>query len=85
MKEGYRSNINGWNFIQLAGLPGECGYWHGRLLAREIAAAILEAKKLILLQTGLEWDFFVRDSDSILQLWKNVLLEEPYVQFFEEA
>lgn len=84
MKEGYRTNKNGWNYIQLNGTSSQCGYWHGRLLAKEITSAIQEAKGLILLQTGLDWNFFAKDNDSIIHHWKEVLKTDPYGQFYEE-
>ncbi len=84
MKKGYRTSKNGWNYIQLSGTQSHCGYWHGRLLAKEISDAVREAKQLILLQTGLDWDFFISDPDSIVHRWETVLKAQPYVQFYEE-
>lgn len=83
-KDGERKDKNGWSYICIIGAPYHRGCQHGRLLAERIVSGIKEAKELVVVQTGLEWEFFLHDDYSILHKWKEVLQHEPYREFFEE-
>lgn len=83
-KDGYRTNKNGWYYISIAGAARQRGRQHGRLLAGEIVSGIRQAKELIVVQTGLKWEFFLYDDYSILHKWKEALEKEPYKEIFNE-
>lgn len=67
---GYsRREENGWIFVKISGVPFIRGQQYGQLMAEEILEAVSEAKELIVLHTGVEWDFFKEDEISILHQW----------------
>lgn len=77
MKGAYReAPVNGWTKVHLEGTPGEIGYQHGFLLAKEI----LDLRKVYELELkhddGKDWSFF-RDAAKNT-LWPHV--EEEYRQ-----
>lgn len=80
----YRLDKNGWVFVHVEGNPRIRGYAYGRLMAKEIVAAVEEAKRLIGLQTGLPWNFFKKNELSILHQWKKQLKKDIYKEFYIE-
>lgn len=80
----YRYDCNGWNYVHVEGDAKFRGRAYGNLMAEEIAAALEEAKRLIVLQTGLEWDFFRGSEKSIIGIWEKHISSEPYLEFREE-
>ena len=86
LKDGnnYRTYKEGWNFVHIEGEPFARGEAYGRLMADEILGAVTEASRLLMLQTGLEWDFLISSELSILHRWKERLAEPPYREFLEE-
>lgn len=83
-KRNYRVDKNGWNFVHIEGEPHVRGYEYGRLMAKEIVEAIEEARKLINLQTGMPWNYFITDSESIIHTWEKHLKSEQYEEFYTE-
>ena len=82
--KSYRYSKDGWEFLYIEGLPFERGVSYGELLAREIRDAIREASRLVMLQTGIEWEFLKDSKISILHKWKEHLCRKPYKEFLEE-
>ena len=80
----YRTDKNGWNFVHVEGGPLERGYSYGRLMADEIEASVLEAERLMELQTGMDWKFLRESSLSILPAWKRQMNRAPYREFLTE-
>lgn len=75
---------DGWEFIHIEGAPFDRGVSYGRLMAKEITNAIREASRLVMLQTGIEWEFLKESEISILHKWKEHLCRKPYKEFLEE-
>ncbi len=63
---------NGWIFVHLEGSPGEIGYQHGYLLAREIEDA-QRAIALSLTHDSKDWKFFRNAAQTVL--WPHVPAE----------
>lgn len=82
--ENYRLDKNGWNYVHIEGSPFERGCAYGRLLADEILQAVEENKRLVELQTGLSWEFFIKNPKSILKNWITHLQSDPYEEFYYE-
>ena len=82
--KSYRYSKDGWEFLYIEGKPFERGVSYGELLAREIRDAIREASRLVMLQTGIEWEFLKDSKISILHKWKEHLCRKPYKEFLEE-
>jgi len=80
----YRYDCNGWNYVHVEGDAKTRGRAYGNLMATEIAAALEEAKRLIVLQTGLDWNFFRDSEKSIVEIWEKHISSEPYREFREE-
>ena len=76
--KSYRYSKDGWEFVHIEGLPFERGVSYGKLLAREIRDAIREASRLVMLQTGIEWEFLKDSKISVLHKWKEHLCRKPY-------
>ena len=68
---------DGWEFIHIEGAPFDRGVSYGRLMAKEITNAIREASRLVMLQTGIEWEFLKESQISILHKWKEHLSRKP--------
>ena len=62
----------------------ERGVSYGELLAREILGCHKEASRLVMLQTGIEWEFLKDSKISVLHKWKEHLCRKPYKEFLEE-
>lgn len=74
LAKGFREpERNGWTFVHLEGTPGEIGYQHGALLAREIG----EAKAILALEmerdTGKPWTYFREAAER--HFWPHVEAE----------
>lgn len=70
--KGSMRKINGWFYLTLAGSPYEIGLQHGELLGHYIAQTIEEIKQLVLIYTGMPWDFFKKHA---LRMWQSKLTE----------
>lgn len=79
-----RREENGWIFVKIGGNEFMRGWQYGNLLAEEILAAVSEAKQLIVLHTGVDWDFFKNDEISVLHTWVNHFQDKPYEEFYDE-
>ena len=53
-------------------------------MAEEIASALEEAKRLMILQTGLDWEFFKESEESIIKVWEQHINTEPYLEYLDE-
>lgn len=83
-KKCCRYDCNGWNYVHVEGDPKTRGRAHGFLMAEEIKGALEEAKKLIFLQTGMEWSFFREDERSVVFFWEESIRSKPYEEYYEE-
>lgn len=82
--KGYRCERNGWNYVRVEGDAGSRGRTYGSLMAEEIASALEEAKRLMILQTGLDWEFFKESEESIIKVWEQHINTEPYLEYLDE-
>ena len=81
--KSYRYSKDGWEFLYIEGLPlngafpmenccqGNPGCYKGGI-------------PLVMLQTGIEWEFLKDSKISILHKWKEHLCRKPYKEFLEE-
>lgn len=76
--------VNGWVYVSVKGGAFERGEAYGFQMAEKILSAVAEARELIILHTGVEWDFFKTDEISVVNTWMEHLQEEPYNEFLEE-
>ncbi|MBU0731307.1 hypothetical protein KKC88_00325 [Patescibacteria group bacterium] len=60
-----KNKKNGWIFISIEGAPFERGQQHGELLKEEINLILKNLKNLTYLNTGKQWDFFVKAAKKI--------------------
>ena len=83
-QNSYKKSEQGWIFVHVEGNSGARGFDYGYLLADEIVNAISDAKKLIEIQTGVPWEFFVQNEASIIHTWKEHLNSDKYFTFYVE-
>lgn len=76
-----RKTLNGWDYIKIEGTPMERGTQHGKLLADRIVKSIEQEKKLLFLNTGMEWDYF---KEHAVKLWGDKFLSYDYVEYYHE-
>lgn len=81
IQRGERKSINGWEYIRISGTPAERGRQHGSLLAGEICKFIEREKKVLYLNTGMDWDFFKKNA---VELWGDAIQSAAYVEFYQE-
>lgn len=79
-----RKEENGWIYVRVSGNAQTRGQQYGKLMAEDILGAVSEAKQLIVIHTGVDWDFFKKDEISVLHTWKSHLQSEPYEEFYLE-
>lgn len=79
-----RRDENGWIYVKISGNAKTRGKQYGELIAEEILESVSEAKQLIVLHTGVDWDFFKKDKISVLSTWKKHLMEGQYKEFYQE-
>lgn len=72
---------NGWDYIKIQGSPYECGEQHGKLLANRICECIQREGKMMLLQTGMDWNFF---KEQAIKLWGKDVRAYNYVSYYQE-
>src|ERR1700685_3978471 len=58
LQHAYRFQQGGWTYVHLEGSPGQIGFQHGYLLAREIADAFEAVKLEDTHTTKRDWEFF---------------------------
>lgn len=83
-KLGKKERKDGWYYISVSGSPEVRGMVYGYRMAGEILAAVREAKQLIELQTGVDWEFFKTDETSIIHNWLKHLKSDLYKEFYQE-
>ena len=66
LKPAYRFEKGGWIYVHLEGTPGQIGFQHGYLLAREIADASEAIKLEDTHRTKKGWDFFRKAAHEML-------------------
>src|SRR5258708_5224953 len=66
LKGSYRLERNGWIYVHLEGSPGQIGYQHGSLLARETEDLLRVLKPFLQHETKHNWDFYRQASQEIL-------------------
>jgi hypothetical protein len=59
LKKGNRHEKNGWIYLHIEGSPGERGFQHGYLLAKEIREALRQMNAVWHYQTALDWQWLV--------------------------
>ena len=64
-KKGYRFDKNGWIYLHIEGSPMERGEQNGKLLKPELDLIFNRIKKLTHLNTGKEWEFFVKAAQKL--------------------
>jgi hypothetical protein len=70
LKGASRGARNGWITVRLQGAPGEIGYQHGALLAREIADALAVAKLSLTHDGKRDWAFYRKAAETVF--WPRV-------------
>jgi len=71
LKNAFRSpEQNGWHYVHLAGAPGEIGFQHGYLLAREIEDAQRVVSFSLQHDTSKPWTFFRQAAQDVF--WPRV-------------
>ena len=80
VKNGFKFNNNGWNYISIKGNPRERGIAHGKLLKEEIKEALKMMKWNLYDVHGLKMDFFIELSNFIFKK----PIENNYPEFFDE-
>jgi hypothetical protein len=80
VKNGTRTNKNGWICISINGKPYERGLAHGQLLATEIKESLNIYKFNLYDSHGLEMDFFIQLSNYVFKR----PTEDNFPEFFEE-
>jgi hypothetical protein len=70
LKSASRGARNGWITVRLQGAPGEIGYQHGALLAREIADALAVAKLSLTHDGKRDWAFYRKAAETVF--WPRV-------------
>jgi hypothetical protein len=73
---GYRTDANGWIFLHIQGAPYERGFQHGYLLAPELTEIKRSLEYLTLIDTGMEWEFFVSASENLF----TPFIDQEYIQ-----
>src|SRR6266705_3415999 len=66
LKGSYRFERNGWIYVHLEGSPGQIGYQHGSLLARETEDLLRVLKPFLQHETKHDWNFYLQSSQEIL-------------------
>jgi hypothetical protein len=66
LKGSYRFERNGWIYVHLEGSPGQIGYQHGSLLARETEDLLRVLKPFLQHETKHDWNFYRQASQEIL-------------------
>jgi len=66
-----RQEKAGWIYIHLEGSPGEIGYQHGYLLAKEIDEGLHMMKYFLKNSTGKNWDFY-REAVRKMSYWSKM-------------
>src|SRR5712691_4011154 len=66
LKGSYRFEHNGWIYVHLEGSPGQIGYQHGSLLARETEDLLRVLKPFLQHETKHDWNFYRQASQEIL-------------------
>jgi len=64
-EKGYRFEENGWIYIHIEGEPYERGFQHGYLVADELKEIFKTLKHITFIETGKEWDYFVKAAEQI--------------------
>jgi hypothetical protein len=67
VKNGYKSYVNGWNYVAIWGKPYERGFAHGSLLKNEIKEAIDTMKWSLLDSQGFDENFFIEFSNFLFK------------------
>lgn len=80
IKNGFKYQKNGWNYISIKGNPYERGYAHGRLLENEIQLAIKTMYFSLNESYGLEKEFFLLCSNFFFKQ----PIQEHFSEFYEE-
>jgi len=63
--KGSRFDKNGWIYLQIKGKPYERGFQHGSLVAAELKEIIKTLKHVTLIETGQDWNYFVKAAERI--------------------
>jgi len=66
LKGSYRFERNGWIYVHLEGSPGQIGYQHGSLLAKETDDLLRVLKPFLQHETKHDWNFYRQASQEIL-------------------
>lgn len=80
VKNGFRYDLNGWNYIHIEGKAHERGIAHGKLLKKEIKRSLEVMKWSLYDSYGIELEFFVDLSNELI---KNKT-EQNFPEFFDE-
>jgi len=67
LSKATRSEQEGWVCLKIAGIPRELGFQHGYLLAPEIKASMKVIRTKWFHDTGMEWEWLVKQGDRILR------------------
>ena len=67
LSQARRAEQDGWIYLRIAGAPREMGFQHGYLLAPEIRTSMGIVRKKWFHDTGMEWEWLVKQGDRILR------------------
>jgi hypothetical protein len=67
LSQARRAEQDGWIYLRIAGAPREMGFQHGYLLAPEIKASLEVVRKKWFHDSGMEWEWLVKQGDRILR------------------
>jgi hypothetical protein len=67
---GYRFSSGGWTYVHLEGDPGQIGFQHGQLLAREIEDLVHVAQVENIHSTKRSWEFYRETSRKVF--WPHI-------------
>jgi len=80
LKNGFKYQYNGWNYVAIWGKPYERGYAHGQLLTNEIKEALRTLKWSLMDSHGFDEDFFIKFSNFIFK----DTIKKNFPEFYEE-
>ena len=61
-----RHQRDGWIYLRITGAPRERGFQHGYLIAREIDTSLHVTRKTWEYESGMSWDWLVREGERLL-------------------
>src|SRR5438552_17916579 len=66
LRKAQRHEKQGWIYLHVEGAPGERGFQHGYLLAKDTAECLRVRRRMWEYQSGMEWPWLVAQAKALL-------------------